>query len=38
MELPMFPARVGHLVKIFVHHPQLSVDFSMRRVMGKGRW
>jgi len=37
MELPMFPARVGHLVEILVHPAQVSMDLSMSRVMGKRR-
>jgi hypothetical protein len=37
MELTMLPARVRHLVKIFVHSAQVSMDLSMRRVVGKRR-
>jgi len=35
MELPMFPTRVRHLVKILVHPTQVSMDLSMSRIMGK---
>jgi hypothetical protein len=35
MELPMFPARVRHLMKILVHPAQVSMDLSMSRIMGK---